>query len=232
MKKLLLVGFAVCLIASTGFAKTESYSWEDGTGTIMGSYGNLVDDTNVSGPQSGQNGLPGTTLDCPGPADGTYYLHVAEETHSGTPYAMVACITGLQEGDSVFVTLYCYDNSLGVSPSGRLWGGWHDAYACLDCPGSYVSSAGAGSYNSDYSPGNGWDQMEAHWAWYPPEGTGSLVVQARLYSAPSTCDSCRTDYWFDLVEVTIPDYGSVRFPDFGPTAVENSAWGSIKALYR
>ena len=54
MKKLLVI--ALVLIAVPAFAQqTLNYSWENG-GTILGSYGNLVDATNVSGPQTGSQG--------------------------------------------------------------------------------------------------------------------------------------------------------------------------------
>jgi hypothetical protein len=235
MKKLILIGFAVCLAASTAYGAdvVYTYSWEDGPpSTILGSYGNVADPTNVSGPQSGDDGSGGS-YGPSGAYDGTYYLHVAEEPHSGTPQAYVACITGLQEGDSVLVSMYCYDVTPGTSPSGRLWGGWHDAFSCPECPGGFVESAGAGYRNSGYSAGNGWDLMEAAWDWAPPEGTGALIIQFRLYSSPSTCETCRTDFWADLITVTIPDYGHVLFPDLtGPSAVEGTNWGGIKGLFQ
>ena len=62
MKKTLMLFAAVCLVASAAFADyTVSYSWEDGLSTILGSYGALADPTNVSGMQTGQSGLPGTS---------------------------------------------------------------------------------------------------------------------------------------------------------------------------
>ena len=105
---------------------------------------------------------------------------------------------------------------------------------CMDCPGTYVSSAGGGYFNSGYSDSGPWFQMSASWAWNElgDPAAGSLIIQARMYSYPSTCDTCWTDFYFDLIEVHVPDYASVRFPDFGPTAVESDSWCSIKALYR
>ncbi|MFH1311724.1 MAG: hypothetical protein ABIJ00_00720 [Candidatus Eisenbacteria bacterium] len=235
MKKLLLVAFAVCLMVPAAYAiTTHTYSWEDGTGTDMGQYGNVSVSENISGPHTGNTGPPGTPYTCPGAGDGMYYLHTQEAPHSSTPYVMVACITGLAYGDTVHAELLCYDVSPDLSPSGRLWGGYHDAVTCIDCPGVYVSSAGSGYYNSGYSPGLGWDQMQASWEFNAvgdPTWT-SLVIQARMYSSPSTCDTCYSDFYFDLIEVHVPDYASVRFPDFGPSAVESGSWGSIKALYR
>jgi hypothetical protein len=232
MKKLLLIAFAICLMVPSVYAKVESFSWEDGVSTILGSYGSLVEDTNVSGAQGGQEYIPDSSFTCPGAYDGTYYLHVAEDPHSGTPQAYLACITGLEEGDTVHVTFYGYDETPGVSPSWRLWGGYHDAGTCADCPGAYVGSAGSGYENSGYSPGDGWDEMNASWEYSPSAGATSLVIQGRLYSWPSTADPGHTDFFGDLIIVEVPDYATVTFPDFGPSATESGTWGGIKALYR
>ena len=45
MKKLVFFSLFVTL---TFAQQTSSYSWEDGTGTILGSYGNLANPANVS----------------------------------------------------------------------------------------------------------------------------------------------------------------------------------------
>jgi hypothetical protein len=76
--------------------------------------------------------------------------------------------------------------------------------------------------------------MSASWEWNAAgdPAVGSLVIQARMYSSPSTCDTCVTDFFFDLIEVHVPDYATVTFPDWAPSATENNSWGSIKALYR
>jgi hypothetical protein len=231
MKKLFLVGLALCLMVPAAYATTTvSFSWEDGVSTIMGSFGNLVDPTNVTGPQNGIMASD-STFTCPGAAEGMYYLHVAEETHSGTPYAMLACITGLADGDTVEVTFYGYDSTPNVSPSWRLWGGYHDAVTCGDCPGTYISSAGEGYHNTGYTVGGGWDLMEAGWVYVASASYSSLVIQGRLYSYPSTA-AVRTDYFGDYITVTVPSYAHVTFPDFGPSAVHEASWGGIKALYR
>ena len=111
----------VAVLALAAVSAFAAYSWEDG-GTILGSYGNLVDPTNVSGPQTGQNGAAGTYT-CPGPQHGDYYLHVAEEPHSGTPQAYVAWVIGLVDtNDYVTASFYGYDVTPGASPSLRIWG--------------------------------------------------------------------------------------------------------------
>jgi hypothetical protein len=232
MKKSLILAAILCLAASTAFADyTVSYSWEDGTATVLGTYGNIVDPTNVSGPQVGQEGLPGTTNSCPGAYDGTYYLHVAEETHSSTPQVYLACISGIQQGDVITASFYGYDDTPDVSPSWRIWGHYSDATSCATCPGDYTGSAGG---PDPYTPGTGWDITENTWTLVDPLEVDqtALVIEGRVYSSPATCDSCRTDYWADLVTVTVPDHCTVTFPDGGPSATEASTWGGIKALYK
>ena len=160
-----------------------------------------------------------------------YYLHVAEEPHTSTPQAYLACITGIQEGDVITAGFYGYDVTTGADyPSLRIWGHFSDATTCPGCPGEYTGSAGG---PDPYTSGIGWELSEYTWTLgvLDPDQT-ALIVEARLYSTPTTCDSCRTDYWIDLVTVTAPDHCLVTFPDGGPSATEGETWGGIKALYR
>jgi hypothetical protein len=230
MKKLLLVGFAVCLAASAAYADyTVSYGWEDGTGTILGYYGNVVDDTNVTGPQSGQAGGAGS-YDCPGAHTGDRYLHVAEEPHSGTPQAYIACITGIGIGEQVTASFWGYDITPGASPSLRIWAHWVDATSCPDCIDAEYCLSASGLY--DYTAGTGWDFIEFTWVRPDTVECSALVIEARLYSTPSS-GAYRTDFWVDDVSVTAPDNAHVLLPDLtGPSALENTYWGGIKALYR
>lgn len=231
MKKALLIAAAMCLVATAAAADyTVSFSWEDGVSTIMGSYGNLVDPSNVTGAQNGQNGMPGTSYSCPGAYDGDRYLHVAEETHYSTPQTYLACITGIREGDSITASFWGYDITPGASPSWRIWGHYSDALDCPGCPGAYTGSAGG---PVDYTDGLGWGITE-HTFVLPALAADqtALVVEGRIYSTPATCDSCRTDFWADLVTVTVPDHCAVTFPDGGPSAIEATTWGGIKSLYR
>lgn len=190
----------ICCFAVS--ASADSYSWEDGVGTILGSYGNLVDPTNVTGPQTGSKGdVPPLTWTCPGAHDGDRYLHVAEEPHASTPQAYVAWITNLQVGDMVYVSMWGFDDeAVDPSPSLRLWGGYSTNADIND----YQGSAGEGLTNSGYTSGIGWEEMSSSWEFGTPPGFGgeeALVVQLRLYSSPTTGDY-RTDYWGDLITVT------------------------------
>jgi len=229
MKKLLLVAFVV-LFASSAYADyTVSYGWEDGVGTVLGTYGNLVNVSNVTGPQVGQDCLVGA-FTCPGAYEGVNYLHVAESPHSGTPQAFLACITGLVDGDVVTGDFWGYDITPGASPSWRIWGHYTDATTCPGCPGEYTGSA---SGNTDYTAGNGWDNVAWTWTFASSGDDYGLVIEGRLYSTPSTQDPCLTDFYADFVTVTVPDHASVLFPDLtGPSATESTDWGQIKALFR
>jgi hypothetical protein len=232
MKKLLLVGFAVCLAASTAYGATYGYSWEDGPpSTILGYYGTLVGDSNVTGPQTGLDCLVGNFV-CPGAYHGERYLHVAESPHSGTPQAYLACISNLQDGDQVTACFWGYDITPGASPSLRIWAHYSDAAICPECPGDYTGSA---SGNAEYTDGTGWDDVCHTWTFTTTgaDDHNSLVIEARLYSTPSTQDPCSTDYYIDSLTVIVPDHAHVLFPDMtGPSATENSTWGGIKSLYR
>ncbi len=194
-----LVVCAVVVPASA--VQIVNYSWEDGAGTILGSYGNLVDDLNITGPQTGSSGNGGTYT-CPGARTGDRYLHVAEDPHDGTPQAYVAFITGLTDGDVVSGSFFGYDESPGLSPSLRIWG----HYALSTDITAYKGSA---SGNSDYTAGTGWDEVSHSWTFDSDGGTrDALVIEARLYSYPSTADD-HTDFWIDDLTVVAPDGASV-----------------------
>jgi hypothetical protein len=230
MKKLLLVAAVMLFAASSAHAVVYTYGWEDNFGTVLGTYGNIGTYDVVTGAQTGQNGYPTLPYTCPGAFEGVYYLHATEQPHSGTPYVMVACITGLQVNDQVYASFYGYDETPGASPSWRIWGHYSDATTCPGCPGEYTGSA---SGPSDYTAGNGWDITEWTWTYTPPTAGDGLVIEARIYSTPSTAADAMTDMWCDFVTVDIPEYAHVLFPDLtGPSATEAAHWGQIKALFR
>ena len=91
MKKLVII----CLFASIIFAQQRSsYSWEDGAGTILGSFGNLANPANV-----------GTTSGI-SPYDGTRMLTVSESPLDGTPQAFIAWVTDLSAGQNIIACFY------------------------------------------------------------------------------------------------------------------------------
>ena len=109
MKKLVIIS----LFASIIFAQQRSsYSWEDGTGTILGYDGNLVNPENV-----------GTTSGI-SPHNGSRMLTVSESPiqDGHTPKAYVAFIENLSPGDVVTASFYGWDENTNGSPSLRIWG--------------------------------------------------------------------------------------------------------------
>jgi hypothetical protein len=220
MRYLILLA-VLSLVAVPAAAQVSCcYSWEDG-GTILGSYGNLVDDTNVTGSQTGQDS-EGGTYTCPGAYDGDSYLHVAEEPIGGTPQAYVAFIEGLTDGDQVTASFYGYDVTPSAAPSLRIW-----AHYALS--GDVTSYAGSASGNYDYTAGTGWDFLEHTWTFDSDGGTrDALVIEARLYSGSA---GTRGDYWIDNVCVDVTCDATVTFP-CGQSPVESKSWSGIKALYR
>ena len=220
MKKLFAIALIVLFVAPAALA--DFYSWEIG-GTILGSYGNLVDPTNVTGPQVGAQGSTLPDYTCPGALTGERYLHVAEDPHASTPYAIVAWVSGCLDGDAITASVYGYDVTEGSSPSVRIWGG----YTGPTDPNDYLASAGS---TGDYTAGTGWDITESMWTYAGGDGNG-LAIQARLYSTPSTGDPEHTDFFIDDVTVTAPPNCTVHFPEAG-VPVEEATWTNIKALYR
>ena len=118
-----LIAAGVALATSQAYAlQSLDYGWEDGVGTILGSFGNLADATNVSGSQSGSDGASSYSVS--GARSGSRFLHVAEAPLGGTPQAYLAFVTGLQAGDLVSASFWGYDSSAGCKNTVKLaWNG-------------------------------------------------------------------------------------------------------------
>ncbi len=233
MKALVLtVALLLVATASAWAVQTACYSWEDGVGIVMGSYGtNFIGGPNVTGAQSGSQGSTVGPYTCPGAYDGVRYLHCAEDPHSGTPQAYLAYVENLQNGDQVTASFYGYDITAGTSPSLRIWA----HYALNGDVNSYEGTAIPSTPIPDYTAGTGWDIT----AWTINFGTDgspsgnqqAVVIEGRLYSTPSTATD-HTDFWIDYVCVTAPDHAKITFPWNPPTAVDKGTWGKIKSLFR
>ena len=174
MQRFLLSIFLISFIIA------DTYSWENG-GTILGSYGNLVDAENVGA----TDGIE--------PYDGEYMLTVSESPIDGTPQAFIGWVTDISAGDEITACFYGYDTTAGASPSMRIWGSW-------SANNDINSYAGSADGNEEYTDGTGWDQVchtfstsQENW-----EAGDALVVQARLYSPSSATESVQ--YFIDLVE--------------------------------
>ena len=185
----LFAAAAVLLAAGTNYAATlsASYGWEDGSGTILGSFGNIADVANVSSGDEVSADVvitQGVT-----PNSGTQMLTVSEDPHASTPQAYIAYIEGLSDGDTVDASYYGWDSTPSGSPSLRIWAHW----AFNGDATSYDGSAGG---NSTYTDGSGWGQVSQSYT--VADGHESLVIEARLYSSPSTGDVASSYFIDDL----------------------------------
>jgi hypothetical protein len=191
MKKLVFFSLFVTL---TFAQETTSYSWEDGTGTILGTfcYGSCdgVDDAENVGSTSGIS-----------PYNGSRMLTVSDPCIDANPEAYIAWVTNLSVGNEISACFYGYDNTPGTKPSLRIWGNW----SSNDDITSYTGSA---SGNSDYTDGSGWGQVCHTWTVTESEDEG-LVIKARVYSED---DDLPQEYFIDLVEVTAPNGAIVNYP--------------------
>lgn len=191
-------------------AITYNYGWENG-GTVLGAFGNLSAALNVA---SGTDPIGPTTVM---PHGGSAMLQLTESPHSGTPQGYIAYVENLANGDMVTASFWGWDQTPGASPSLRIWGHWAQSADV----NSYEGSAGG---NANYTDGTGWSQLAYTWTLDTTANptADALVIEARLYSTPSTGDYS-TDYWVDDLQVIAPDTATVTFP-VGPTAVRRASF--------
>jgi hypothetical protein len=206
MKKLLMVVALLCLAAPV-WAATYNYGWED-CGTVFCVYptGQMIC-TNDTQP-------PGQVL------SGMRSLRCEDAAPTGTPNAAVVWIRGLVDGDIVTGSFWVYDITPSGAPSARIWSHYYDG-AIDPCV-----SNGSASGNATYSGATPWSQLA--WSVTMTGGHTGLVYEVRTYTLSGDV------VWLDDLQVTVPDRPgiTVTFPPAGPSAVEPSTWGSVKALYR
>ncbi len=184
------------IVPSAALAQqTVNYGWEDGTGTILGSYGNVANPTNITVPVH----------------SGSHALQVTESPEGATPQAYVAYITNLTENDVVSASFWAYDTPDASHPSMRIWA----HYATNSDIDTYMGSAGEGTGNTGYTTGIGWEQVSSSWT--IPAGQEALVIELRLYSPTGTTP----DFVIDDLSVTAPATATVNTPAGGlPPAAE------------
>ncbi|MFZ1946163.1 MAG: hypothetical protein WAW06_01290 [bacterium] len=205
MKKLLMVALVLCL-APAAWAATYNYGWED-CGTVFCTYisGQMIC-TNAVAPDPIHSGL--------------HSLRCEDAAPSGTPNSAWVWIQGLVEGDIVTGSFWRYDITPTGEPSARIWSHYYDGTT------DPCTSNGSASGPSDYGPGLGWDQIS--WQVTVAAGHTGLVYEIRTYTNPGAV------VWIDDASVTVPDRGGITviWPAPGPSATEETTWGSVKALYR
>ena len=161
MKKLVLF-FSFLFVASLVFAdQSDTYGWEDGVGTVLGSYGTGHFENSTEQAYAG-----------------THSLKFWEDPLSGTPQGYIWWVTGLTDGDVIDASFWVYDfNEVGLYPKGRIWAHY------TPVGGDVNSYGGSASGNSAYST-IGWSQLS--WSWIFDSDAGAndgFVVEARIYSA-------------------------------------------------
>jgi len=212
MKKLFLVFAAALFVASSAWALTGTYGWED-CGTWLGFY-----------PATGITATNVTTY----ANSGTHSLELVRVS-SATSQAYVAWIRGLTTGDVVTGLVYIYDTVASGNPSGRIW-----AHYGFSTDVTLYSSSASGPADYSGTP-VGWGPVPNSgvpyaWTFAPTDPTAdALIIEIRNYG---TAVGLNTIYVDDLT-VTAPDRAGVDivFPYPGPSATEATTWGGIKALY-
>ncbi|MDP6528294.1 MAG: hypothetical protein QGI43_01175 [Gemmatimonadota bacterium] len=195
---------AACVLGLASLASAQHCGWEDGTSTVLGSYGNLASATNVTSMAN----------------TGAHSVELIESPVSGTPQAFVAFIEGLTDGDAVTAGFYGYDITPSASPSMRVWGHYGESGDI----GSYNGSAGG---NSTYTDGSGWSMVDHTWTFDSSGGTrDALIVECRLYSTATAFT-----YYADDVSVWT-SAGTVTLACGGSVSVESASWGVVKSEYR
>jgi len=201
MKSLLFIAALLLVLPLSALAfQTETYGWEE-TATVLGIYGDAT-----------------ATIETTAPVyNGAQSLKFEEGTGGGTPQAYLGWIQNLNDGDTVAVSFWVYDDTPGTNPSGRIWGHWNDDPSD---PTAYDGSAGG---NGDYSAGTGWELIE--WEWTVAGGHTGLMVEGRIYAA-AAYDSV----WFDDITIIAPDAATILFPDY-VVSLERQSWGAIKTSF-
>lgn len=194
MKSIACVGavaiFGTASLAMGGLSYTGSYGWEDG-GTVIGSYapsGNVTFD-NVADPVGDDN--------C---------LVMTETPLSGTPQGFVSWITGLNEGDTIDVSMWGLGDGETTGKI-RLWG----HYTTGDVSTYGGSASGSGDYSTSATE---WVELSHSWTFAQnSDGTrNGLVIEARLYAYSDNVDPSG---WIDDITVNVAsssDDVSIMFP--------------------
>jgi len=195
MKRVLvLLTVAFALFSANVFgALNWDYGWEDGTGTVLGIYGNAIVSNSTEQAY-----------------EGTRSLKFIENPLGGTPQAYVWWVTGLNDGDGIVAQFYVYDTTPSASPSGRIWGHYTDSATNV---ADYSGSAGG---NNTYSDGNGWTNLQHSWIFDSKAGTNKgFVVEARIYS-----DTVDQFIYIDTASITVSNNSALIYNAAGDVLPE------------
>ena len=193
MKTIAMLGavsvLAATSVASAGLSYSGSFNWDDG-GTVMGSYGSNVTFANVVDPVSGGSDRA---------------LQLTEDPLSGTPQGYVSWITGLDDGDTIDVSMWGLGDG-SLTGKIRLWA----HYTTSDI----TTYGGSASGPSDYSTSaTEWVELTNTWTFNSDGGNrNGIVIEARLYAYSGNENPSG---WVDDISVTVQsgsDDVNIMFP--------------------
>jgi len=193
MKTIAMLGavsvLAATSVASAGLSYSGSFNWDDG-GTVMGSYGSNVTFANVVDPVSGGSDRA---------------LQLSEDPLSGTPQGYVSWITGLDDGDTIDVSMWGLGDG-SLTGKIRLWA----HYTTSDI----TTYGGSASGPSDYSTSaTEWVELTNTWTFNSDGGNrNGIVIEARLYAYSGNENPSG---WVDDISVTVQsgsDDVNIMFP--------------------
>lgn len=154
---------ALVCVSGANADLSVTYGWEDGN-TVLGTYGNFNGSWND---------------DAAYVLSGGGSLYAYEDPLGGTPQGFAAWITGLSDGDVIDASFFAWDDTVGTSPSLRIWGHYTAVGGDID---SYSGSAGG---NSTYSGQEDlWEELSHSWTFDSNGGVrDGLVVEIRIYAS-------------------------------------------------
>lgn len=201
------------------------FGWEDGQSTILGH-----DD-------AGNGNLSAANVD-ELVNSGNRALRVTEAPHVAghTPRVFLGFVENLQDGDVIHGRFHAFDDTPGSSPSVRIYG--RRAFS-----GDINSGGWSAGGAEEYTSGNGWEAICHTWVYDSgPQNSDALIIEARIYSTPSDCPQCSTDYYFDDMEIhvwgnpnatiTLPDGTVIGEPPLNcPADINNNGSVDIFDLF-
>ena len=172
---------AATSVASAGLSYTGSFNWDDG-GTVLGSYGSNVTFANVVDPFA--------------EGDSDRALKISEDPLSGTPQGYVAFIDGLNDGDTINVSMMGLGDG-SLTGKIRLWA----HYTTSDVTSYGGSAGGSNEYSTSSTE---WTMLSNEWTFSGGLASGGdhtgLVIEARLYAYSSNDDASG---WVDDINVEV-----------------------------
>ncbi len=168
-------------VASAGVSVSGSFGWDDG-GTVMGSYGENITFANV--------------LDPFGDSGSDRALKLTESPLGGTPQGYLGWITGLDDGDTINVSMMGLGDG-DLTGKVRLWA----HYTTSDVASYGGSAGGSNAYSTSATE---WTMLTHEWTFSGGAASGGdhtgLVIEARLYAYSDNEDPSG---WIDDINIDV-----------------------------